>query len=86
MAGAAYVLDPVEVGVRDVTEGDGCSRGLLCRGRALRQLALDLTHEPILRDDRGVLVEKPGLGAATTAPERAGPVALEPRWTDSHLP
>lgn len=76
--GAAHALDPIEVGVRDVAERRRRVGRPLESGRAVGELALDIPHEPVLGDDRGVLVEEAGPRAATAAAERTRRVRLEP--------
>lgn len=69
--GVSHMLEPVQVRVGDLAEGDRRVGGALPRQRPLAQVALGLAHEPVLGDDRGLLVEVAGLGAAAAAADLA---------------
>ena len=83
--GVAHVLEPVQVLVGDFSERRRPVGITLDRRSALPQPALDLAHQPILGDDRRVLVEIAGLRPATTTPVAVRPVALEPRAPEPAL-
>jgi hypothetical protein len=82
---AAHALEPVEVRVCHGPERRRRVRRPLRGGRALRELALDLADEPILRDDRHVLVQVAGLRSAPPAAKPAAAVRLEPRRPEPSL-
>ncbi|MBD0281066.1 MAG: hypothetical protein ICV69_02555 [Thermoleophilaceae bacterium] len=83
--GAAHSLEPVEVGVGHRAERRRRVGRSLGRGRSIGAVALYLAHEPVLGDDRGVLVEVAGLRPATAAAKLAPLVALEPSRAEPPL-